>query len=424
MVRADDALAAERSQLAEQNAVLAEIGRIISSSFDISEIYPLFGERVRRLIPFDRIDIVTADLERGTLRVEYIHGIDLEQERSQAGFTRPLQGSMVEAIVQRNSPLTFTGRTREEMGAEFPPGVDSWDIGFRSEILVPLTAAGSPMGMISLMSTEPYAYDQAHVDLAQRVSDQISGAIANARLYARAMVIEDELRRSNADLEQFAYVASHDLQEPLRMVASYMQLLDRRYSDKLGQDAQDFIGFAVDGAQRMQRLIDDLLAYSRIGTRGVPFEPTDSEVAFGRAIGNLEMRIEETGADVTHGPLPPVVGDSGQLVQLFQNLVSNGIKFSGPDAPEVRVDAVPVEAGWRFSVSDNGIGIESQYSERIFELFRRLHGRDDYPGTGIGLAMCKKIVERHGGTIWVESEPGTGSTFYFTLRSVDQEAGI
>ena len=310
------------------------------------------------------------------------------------------------------------------MGAEFPPGVDSWDIGFRSEILVPLTAAGSPMGMISLMSTEPYAYDQAHVDLAQRVSDQISGAIANARLYARAMVIEDELRRSNADLEQFAYVASHDLQEPLRMVASYMQLLDRRYSDKLGQDAQDFIGFAVDGAQRMQRLIDDLLAYSRIGTRGVPFEPTDSEVAFGRAIGNLEMRIEETGADVTHGPLPPVVGDSGQLVQLFQNLVSNGIKFSGPDAPEVRVDAVPVEAGWRFSVSDNGIGIESQYSERIFELFRRLHGRDDYPGTGIGLAMCKKIVERHGGTIWVESEPGTGSTFYFTLRSVDQEAGI
>ena len=423
MVRANDALAAELRQLAEQNAVLAQIGRIITSSLDISEIYPRFGELVRKLIPFDRIDIVTADLESNTLRVEYIHGMAIETERSKAGYTRPLAGSMVEAIVQRNSPIAFTGRTREEMGAEFPPGVDSWDAGMRSEILVPLMAAGSPMGMISLMSTEPYAYEQAHVDLAQRVSNQISGAIAIAQLYARRIAVEEELRRSNADLEQFAYVASHDLQEPLRMVASYMQLLRRRYGDKLGDDAQDFIEFAVDGAQRMQRLIDDLLAYSRIGTRGSPPQPTDSEAVLLRAMTNLEMRIDETGADVTHGPLPRVMGDPGQLVQLFQNLISNGIKFSGGE-PKVRVDAVADEAGWRFSVSDKGIGIEAQYSERIFELFRRLHGRDEYSGTGIGLALCKKIVERHGGTIWVASEPGAGSTFYFTLQSVDQEAGI
>ena len=423
MGRADDALAAERSQLAEQNAVLAEIGRIITSSFDISEIYPLFGEQVRRLIPFDRIDIVTADLERNTLTVEYIHGMDIEMERSKAGFTRPLPGSMVEAIVQRNAPITFTGRTREEMGADFPQGADSWDAGLRSEILVPLMTAGSPMGMISLMSTEPYAYDRAHVDLAQLVSDQISGAIANAQLYARAMEIEDELRRSNADLEQFAYVASHDLQEPLRMVASYMQLLRRRYSDKLGDDAQDFIEFAVDGAQRMQRLIDDLLAYSRIGTRGAPPEPTDSEAAFDRAMDLLEARIEETGADVTRGPLPGVMGDSGQLVQLFQNLLSNAIKYSKRE-PRIRVDATASDGVWRFAVRDNGIGIEAQYNERIFELFRRLHGRDEYSGTGIGLAICKKIVERHGGNIWVESEPDSGSTFYFTLKSTDQEPAI
>ena len=422
MARADDALAAELRQLAERNAVLAEIGRIITSSLDISEIYPLFGEQVRRLIPFDRIDIVTADLQRNTLTVEYIHGMDIEEERSKAGYTRPLPGSMVEAVIQRNTPITFTGRTREEMGADFPQGVDSWDAGLRSEILVPLMAAGSPMGMISLMSTEPYAYDQAHVDLAQRVSNQISGAIANARLYTRQVEIEEELRRSNADLEQFAYVASHDLQEPLRMVSSYMQLLRRRYADKLGDDAQDFIEFAVDGAQRMQRLIDDLLAYSRVGTRGSPLEPTDSEAAFLRAIGNLESRIDERGADVKHGPLPPVMGDSGQLVQLFQNLVSNAIKYSAKE-PKVRVDAVASDGGWRFAVTDNGIGIEAQYGERIFELFRRLHGRDEYSGTGIGLSICKRIVERHGGAIWVESEPGEGSTFYFTLQSVDQEVG-
>ena len=423
MGRDDDALAAERSQLAEQNAVLAEIGRIITSSFDISEIYPLFGEQVRRLIPFDRIDIVTADLEANTLTVEYIHGMDIETERSKVGYTRPLPGSMVEAIVQRNAPITFTGRTREEMGADFPQGAESWDAGLRSEILVPLMTAGSPMGMISLMSTEPYAYDRAHVDLAQLVSDQISGAIANAQLYARAMEIEDELRRSNADLEQFAYVASHDLQEPLRMVASYMQLLRRRYSDKLGDDAQDFIEFAVDGAQRMQRLIDDLLAYSRIGTRGAPPEPTDSEAAFDRAMDLLEARIEETGADVTRGPLPGVMGDSGQLVQLFQNLLSNAIKYSKRE-PRIRVDATASDGVWRFAVRDNGIGIEAQYNERIFELFRRLHGRDEYSGTGIGLAICKKIVERHGGNIWVESESDSGSTFYFTLKSTDQEAAI
>ncbi len=421
MARADDALAAELRQLAEQNAVLAEIGRIITSSLDISEIYPLFGEQVRRLIPFDRIDIVTADLEKGTLTVEYIHGMDIETERARAGFTRPLQGSMVEAIVQRDAPITFTGRTREEMGADFPPGVDSWDAGIRSEILVPMTAAGSPMGMISLMSTEPYAYEQAHVDLAQRVSNQISGAIAIARLYALRVEIEDELRRSNADLEQFAYVASHDLQEPLRMVASYMQLLRRRYADKLGDDAQDFIEFAVDGAQRMQRLIDDLLAYSRIGTRGSPLEPTDSGEALLRAIDILEPRIDDRDADVSHGRLPRVKGDSGQLVQLFQNLLSNAIKYS-QRRPRIRVEAEAVDDGWRFSVSDNGIGIESQYNDRIFELFRRLHGRDEYSGTGIGLSICKKIVERHGGAMWVESEPGDGSTFYFTLQPVEEEA--
>ncbi len=233
------------------------------------------------------------------------------------------------------------------------------------------------------------------------------------------MEIEEELRRSNADLEQFAYVASHDLQEPLRMVSSYMQLLSRRYAEHLDEDAQDFIGFAVDGAQRMQMLIDDLLAYSRVGTKGAPLEPTDTEVALHRALSNLEVAVEEAGATVTSGSLPRVLGDTGQLVQLFQNLVGNGIKFSGEDRPRVEVEATQIEDGWQFCVRDNGIGIEPQYRQRIFQLFQRLHTRDRYPGTGIGLALCKRIVERHGGTVWVESARDKGSAFYFTLQSCD-----
>jgi len=224
-----------------------------------------------------------------------------------------------------------------------------------------------------------------------------------------------ELRRSNAELEQFAYVASHDLQEPLRMVASYSQLLERRYRDKLDSDAEEFIEFIVDGATRMQALINDLLAFSRVGTRGKPFEPTDMADVVARAISNVQLAIEEAGAQVDVGPMPAVVGDSSQLAQLFQNLISNAIKFRGEDAPRVTITAEPAGEAVTFSLTDNGIGIDPQYAERIFLLFQRLHTKREYAGTGIGLAICKKIVERHGGRIWVEGKPGEGTTFHFTL---------
>ena len=223
------------------------------------------------------------------------------------------------------------------------------------------------------------------------------------------------LERSNAELQQFAYVTSHDLQEPLRMVASFTQLLARRYKGKLDKDADEFITYAVDGANRMQRLIQDLLTYSRVGTRGKPLEPIDSEVILDHALVNLRMATEDSGAVVTHNPMPPVMGDDLQLVQLFQNLLGNAIKFHGEEPPRVHVSAEPKENEWLFSVCDNGIGIASKYFDRIFVIFQRLHSREDYPGTGTGLAICKSIVERHGGRIWVESEPGKGSTFYFTL---------
>jgi light-regulated signal transduction histidine kinase (bacteriophytochrome) len=236
------------------------------------------------------------------------------------------------------------------------------------------------------------------------------------RAEAQLQSTVQELRRSNEDLAQFAYFASHDLQEPLRMVASYTQLLSKRYKGKLDSDADDFIAFAVDGASRMQQLIVGLLAYSRAGTKGGALLHTSSEEALRQALMNLRGAIEESGAVVTYDPLPIVMADETQLIQLFQNLVGNAIKYQRPGVPRVHISAAR-EGGekWMFSVQDNGMGIDSQYFVRIFGMFQRLHKREEYAGTGIGLAICKKIVERHGGAISVESQIGLGSTFHFTL---------
>jgi PAS domain S-box-containing protein len=224
----------------------------------------------------------------------------------------------------------------------------------------------------------------------------------------------EDYARSNAELEQFAYVASHDLQEPLRMVASYCQLLQRRYKGKLDADADDFINFAVDGARRMQVLINDLLAYSRAGRRELALIETDCQQVLTDVLANLQAAIDERAAVITHDPLPTLMADRVQLSQVLQNLIANAIKFS-KDRPRVHVGAERDGEQWRISVRDHGIGIAPEYAERIFEIFKRLHGWGEYPGTGIGLAVCKKLVERQGGRIWVESTPGEGSTFFFTL---------
>lgn len=199
------------------------------------------------------------------------------------------------------------------------------------------------------------------------------------------------------------------------MVSSYMQLLAKRYQGKLDSDADEFIGFAVDGAKRMQTLINDLLSLSRVGTRGKPLVSTSGQEVFAEAIANLQIAIEESGASITREALPQVKGDRTQLVQLFQNLIGNAIKFRGPQPARIHVAVRQENAEWIFSVCDNGIGIDAKFADRIFIIFQRLHDRESYPGTGIGLAICKRIVQRHGGRIWVESEPGKGATFYFTL---------
>ena len=228
-----------------------------------------------------------------------------------------------------------------------------------------------------------------------------------------------ELTRSNEELQQFAYVASHDLQEPLRMVGSYVQLLARRYQGRLDQDADEFIGFAVDGATRMQRLLDGLLTFSRVRTHGTDFKPVELDDILATTVTDLKGRIEENGAEVTSDPLPRVQGDQAQLGQVFQNLISNALKFRGADTPRVHVSATRTGDEWVVSVRDNGIGIDPQFSDKIFVIFKRLHTRAEYPGDGLGLATARRIVDRHGGRMWFESELGQGATFFFSIPTVE-----
>jgi light-regulated signal transduction histidine kinase (bacteriophytochrome) len=258
----------------------------------------------------------------------------------------------------------------------------------------------------------PRAILEINNDITQRQS-------AERELAERAQ----ELARSNAELEQLAYVASHDLQEPLRMVASFTQLLARRYRGRLDAKADDFIGFAVDGANRMQVMIDDLLEYSRVGRRGKPLVPTPLDAVLADVLAGLHAGIAEAGATVTGDPLPSVAADAVQFGRLLQNLIGNALKFRGAEPPRIHVAAERAGPEWILSVRDNGIGIDPRDFERIFVMFQRLHGRERYPGTGIGLALCKKIVERHGGRIWVESEPGRGACFRFTVPAREDAPG-
>jgi light-regulated signal transduction histidine kinase (bacteriophytochrome) len=256
-------------------------------------------------------------------------------------------------------------------------------------------------------------------DITERKRAEEGLAQVAAQLEQRAI----ELERSNADLQQFAYVASHDLSEPLRMVSSYVQLLERRYGDKLDSDAHEFIDFAVDGVNRMQRLIDDLLAYSRVGTSEYRFERVDTAALVEDTLGGMRATVADSGAVVTHEGLPTITGDPGQLRQLFQNLIGNGIKFVEDGPPRIEVSAERQGRYWRFCVADNGIGIDPRHADRIFAVFKRLHGRESYPGSGIGLSICKRIVERHNGRIWVEQNEGGGSRFCFTIPASEERQG-
>lgn len=275
--------------------------------------------------------------------------------------------------------------------------------------------------MLTQIEARDRALTQAQTELEKRVQELQTEVAERQRVQKGLAAKTAELQRSNAELEQIAYVASHDLQEPLRIVASYTQLLARRYGEKLDGDAHEFIAFVVEGVNRMRTLIRDLLQYSRVGSRGQPLVPTNCEVVLNHALKHLQAAIAESQAVVTHDPLPVVIAADAQLGQVFQNLIGNAIKYRDSRPPQVHVSCQREGLNWLFSVRDNGIGLDPQYANRIFVIFQRLHGREQYPGNGIGLSVCKKIVERHGGKIWVESQAGQGATFYFTLPALMPE---
>jgi light-regulated signal transduction histidine kinase (bacteriophytochrome) len=247
------------------------------------------------------------------------------------------------------------------------------------------------------------ALQQAHDELEIRVTERTA-----------------ELVRSNTEMQQLTYVASHDLQEPLRMIASYLELLVLEYGERLDAEAHEYIAYAIEGAVRMKSLINDLLTFSRVGTQGKPMESTSVNSLLIEVLADLQQGITETNAVITCDPLPIVSADSLQLKQVLRNLIGNAIKFHGTEAPHIHLSVTAADGAWRFSVADNGIGIQAKHAERIFVIFQRLHNKSKYSGTGVGLAVCKRVIERHGGRIWVESEPGKGSTFCFTLPQFDE----
>jgi PAS domain S-box-containing protein len=436
----------ERKQAEEREArrqkwleKVLELGEAVAQVADLQTCLLTIHESVRLGLGFDRVALFLYDPDQET--VHGVCGTDRAGEvEDMSWYAVPVEEHEAFREVLSN-PKNFVFSPDYSAKFSLPPEHEMY--GVKEHVTVAAWAGDEPVATISadnLITQRHITEEQLE---ALRLFAYFAGlAVKNARLYEKAQQEIIERKRAeealaqqaqalDAELEQIFYVASHHLQEPLRTVVSYSQLLQQRYGDKLGKDADELIGYATSGATRIQALINDLLAFSRIGTRQRRLETVDSSAILDRALSYLKFLVEQSGATVTRDPLPAVTADEVQLTQLFQNLIDNAIKFCNDHSPEIHISAehlppppaeegTPVSQGlsegeWMFSVRDNGMGIEPQYFDRIFQIFQRLHGPDEYPGTGIGLAICKKIVERHGGRIWVASEPGEGSTFYFTI---------
>jgi signal transduction histidine kinase len=411
----------ETEQRAQEQAGLSVIATAVSQSLQLDEILKTTLDKVLEVTGRKRVSIRLKNPVTGEVTLSAHRGFSQEEIKD---LRRKLPHRASEQVFASGEALIIdASAVGAELGSLLPQS--------RSVAWIPIKARVSVVGVMGISATEPIPFSPREVAFLEAIGNVIGVAVANARLFEDVTVSKRELEkannslalqtndleRSNAELEQFAYVASHDLQEPLRMVTGYTQLLAKRYGDKLDQNANEYIDYAVEGAKRMQRLIHDLLDFSRIGTRGKKFVPADCQAIVTETLRILQPAIQESGANITYDSLPTVMGDESQLLQLFQNLIGNAMKYRDSKPPVVQVSCKQESEHWLFSVRDNGIGIDPQYANRIFVIFQRLHARDEYPGTGIGLAVCKKIVERHGGKIWVESKLGKGATFYFTMAA-------
>lgn len=398
----------------QRSQLFAEVTLKIRQSLQLNDILETAVTEVQKILQSDRVLIYRLAAD-GTGR-----GV---AEAVLPGLTQVMGHTFPEEVFPEAARLEYRqGKIRKLVNVEQDSQIPTCLVDFvqqfqvRAKLVVPILVKDDLWGLlIAHQCRKPRSWSEFEAELLQQLANQIGIALTQAQLLEQEVSQRQELARSNTELQQFAYIASHDLQEPLRMVISYLQLIERRYADKLDADAHDFIKYAVDGANRMRMLISDLLTYSRIGTRGRTFQPVDCTEVVERAIANLKVAIDESHAVITFKDLPTLEVDPTQLTQLFQNLISNAIKFRADAPPLVQISAQRQESEWLLSVQDQGIGLDPEYADRIFVIFQRLHNRVEYPGTGIGLAVCRKIVERHGGKIWVQSEPGKGATFYFTL---------
>jgi GAF domain-containing protein len=399
-----------------RNHELKSLYTVASSASKLLDTHEVIDTALKTTIEIMGVDagrFYVLDDKHGRLTLAAHYGIAEGELKSIQEYA--IGEGVIGKIATEAHPIVFADIESDVSYASAARSGTGRRLGFRSAAGLPITVKGRTVGVVYVYGRLVRQFPSRDIDLLSAIGGQIGFALENSRLFSELSAKAAELERSNSELQHFAYIASHDLQEPLRMVASYMQLLSRRYKGKLDSDADEFIGFAVDGALRMQALINALLSYSRVGSQGKAFEPTDFEKVLDGTLAGLKKAIEESGAEISRDPLPTLMADGAQIGQLFQNLVGNALKFRDHRRPVVRVGATHREKEWLFSITDNGVGFDPKNADRIFVMFQRLHSKDEYPGTGIGLAVCKKIVERHGGRIWVDSARGEGSTFYFTL---------
>ena len=406
----------ELSKQANQQQVVADLGQFALESDDLDELMAEASRRVADVLDTEYCKVLDLDEASEELRL-----------RQGVGWDDGLVGEAAVSAVEADSQAAYTLEKTHSVVVEDletetrfsgPDLLTDHDV--QSGISTVVGPSDEPWGILGTHDTESHTFSEEDISFVQSVANILAEAIERDQYQTELEGLVADLGESNERLEQFAYAASHDLQEPLRMVSSYLQLLEDRYGNELDDEAGEFIGFAVDGADRMRHMIEGLLQYSRVETHGSRFEPVDLDDVVADVREDLDVQIEESDAEVVTEALPRVTGDESQLGQVLQNLLKNAIAYSGDEPPRVHISAEQNGTECEVSVRDEGVGIDPAEQERIFEVFQRLHARDDQGGSGIGLALCERIVERHGGDIWVDSEPGEGATFSFTLPVVTE----